>query len=299
MLQAAGAGPGVSVRQQGSNSLAHGGTAPALIRQVDNKKLNVVTVEQALFYLFGGDLYYEGEYVEEPNDPAYHDEDAESYDEEKEEPNQTDYYASTYVGDEEEDHGGSRRRLAEVKAWRGYYPVMAIVDAGAHQLMDTGRGTMPSYHYLCARLFYEVVTELVRRGLDPETIAFTQTNKSHRRQVKVDCDANQVSARGKAWTAVFERTLSARTSSHYQFDCVTDDCVEDFLADGTMLGLSGYLEQTGRPRPVLTRSRTSLESLHLDLQSAARCRCTSTPAPLELYHLGDVYVTPRVAESDT
>ena len=84
----------------------------------------------------GGDLYYEGEYVEEPNDPAYHDEDAESYDEEKEEPNQTDYYASTYVGDEEEDHGGSRRRLAEVKAWRGYYPVMAIVDAGAHQLME-------------------------------------------------------------------------------------------------------------------------------------------------------------------
>ena len=81
--------------------------------------------------------YLEPEFADEA-DHGYYEDDHEGY-EEPEEPDvpTEDYVESTYYGLEEEDEEteeayaaylDARRRLAEVKASRGYYPVVAVVD---------------------------------------------------------------------------------------------------------------------------------------------------------------------------
>ncbi|CAE7693968.1 RE1, partial [Symbiodinium necroappetens] len=359
-----------------------------VMSQVDNKKLSVNTVEQALFYLFGQDYrtsrteprptgkgrghptyrwgnhrHYSSAYTVEEEDPGYdyyepdapdeypeaqyYEEEAELYEEEEDhDPLETEPYDSTFLAD-------------EVKAGRGYYPVVAMVDPAGTQMpiaatpakgkeqperilpgaydadkLDTGPLSAQSLlrHRLdpCVGLqdggassmvgghdfVMEVITEFVSKGLDPETLAFTQVNKSflfggdHRSladwsvhlpvwiggtkgafsflvegtmpiligrpllkalKVKVNYDTDMVSVLGEGWTSVLkgpkgehllalddglnEDTLQA----DYDFDYVTDDCVEDFLADGVLHSLGDYLKQTGRAGPVFTMDEIMLE----------------------------------------
>ena len=69
------------------------------------------------------------------------------HEEEDYEPNESEYYDPAYFGEEEEDEPveeayaaylDARRHLAEVKAGRGYYPVVAMTDNGA-QLPDAAQ----------------------------------------------------------------------------------------------------------------------------------------------------------------
>eukprot|EP00439_Symbiodinium_sp_Y106_P057526 s1271_g8.t1 len=141
-----------------------------VMSQVDNKKLSVATVEQALFYFFGQDYKstrtegprangrgrayqqnrwgnyrtYGAAYVTE-EDENFHE--AQEYEYEDYEPNESEYYDPAYFGEEEEDEPveeayaaylDARRHLAEVKAGRGYYPVVAMTDNGA-QLPDAAQ----------------------------------------------------------------------------------------------------------------------------------------------------------------
>ena len=180
-------------------------------------------------------------------------------------------------------------------------------------LQDGGASSMVGGH----DFVMEVITEFVSKGLDPETLAFTQVNKSflfggdHRSladwsvhlpvwiggtkgriqcflvegtmpiligrpllkalKVKVNYDTDMVSVLGEGWTSVLkgpkgEHLLALddglnedTLQSDYAFDYVTDDCVEDFLADGVLHGLGDYLKQTGRSGPVFTLDEIMLE----------------------------------------
>ena len=452
-----------------------------VMSQVDNKKLSVATVEQALFYLFGQDYKsfrtegprasgrgrayqqnrwgnyrtygaayvteedenfhetQEYEYVDDTTDPVYYEEENEFYEEEDYEPNETEYYDPAYFGEEEEDEPveeayatylDARRHLAEVKAGRGYYPVVAMTDHGTQlpvaaqvgggkgkpakgkmkgkpsgkgKAGKSGRGApqqpkgmaraaatkclrcgqaghwaaqcpkppagptsqpgsptkrakpseammalldtcslSPKQFGICVGMqdggassmvgghdvVMEVISSFAQRGLDPDTLAFTRTNKNflfggdHRcladwsvhlpvwiggvkgriqcflvsgtmpiligrpllkaLKVKVDYDTDRVSVMGgrgegqgrragEEWTTILkgpkgEHLLSLEDGltedtlhTDYQFDYVTDDCVEDFLADGVLHGLGDYLRHTGRDGPDFTMEEIMLE----------------------------------------
>ncbi|CAE7831349.1 unnamed protein product, partial [Symbiodinium microadriaticum] len=440
-----------------------------VMSQVDNKKLSVNTVEQALFYLFGQDYrsgrtdprpsgkgrgthphrwssyrthsptypaedeepyydYYEPDHQEDSHEAQYYEDEPDPYEEEDPEATDPDPYDGNYVADEEEAdevveeayaaYLDARRRFAEVRAGRGYYPVVAMVDPPGSQMpvaampskgkppkgkgksKSTGRGkfggprgpaqspkgaaradstrclrcgqvghwasqcpkppappgtsapsspnkrpkqgtammAMGANSALAPRRFgrcvglqdggassmvgghdyvMEVITEYVEKGLDPETLAFTQTNKSflfggdHRcladwsvhlpvwiggtkgriqcflvegampiligrpllkaLKVEVDYDTDMVSVLGEPSTSVLkgpkgEHLLALDDGMNedtlhvdYDFDYVTDDCVEDFLADGVLLSLGDYLKQTGRVGPVFTMDEIMME----------------------------------------
>ena len=356
----------------------------------------------------------------------YYEEEPDHYEDEDPEVAEADTYDGNYVADEDEGdevveeayaaYLDARRRFAEVKAGRGYYPVVAMVDPPGNQMpiaaipgkgkpskgkgKPKGKGktggprgpplpskgaaradstrclrcgqvghwasqcpkpptpsnvaspsspnkrpkqgtammAMGADSQLAPRRFgrcvglqdggassmvgghdyvMEVITEYVAAGLDPETLAFSQTNKSflfggdHRciadwsvhlpvwiggtkgriqcflvegsmpilvgrpllkaLKVKVDYDTDMVSVLGEPWTAVLkgpkgEHLLALDDGMNedtlhvdYDFDYVTDDCVEDFLADGVLHSLGDYLKQSARVGPVFTMEEMMLE----------------------------------------